>query len=302
MTRTVGSTCTDLDTTTAQGGAGTATPGVWNSCCGGSGGVITRVDVTCSGSGYTTCPYICVCGGGGSGAVVRPIMHFTTQDVFCCQSTTGMDFERVVCGGCVTGVEIVSPGSEYTTAPTLCFNGGGGTSALATATVSDFVANKSFGSGGGTIDGTLYTTKCVDVTDSAAVQKVVIGRGGRGCEPEASPYFNSYPGISTTITQPTDPSAFEGDVATGCSWFDTKQIRGSGGNGCFTSGVFGLVAAQNPGPGGGGAVGCDSLGNLIGCGGVLAGGSGCCGNGGIGGGAGRCGTPGNGMVVIYWNA
>ena len=189
---------------------------------------------------------------------------------------------------------------RYTTAPTLRICGGNGSGATVTAVVSAFTSNKSFGSGGGTIQGTLYNAKCTKVTDSAAVQSVTLGRGGRGCEPEAPEFFKSFPGISTTITNPTDPSSAVFDTASGCSWFDTKQILGSGGNGCFTSGVFGIVNAQNPGPGGGGGVGCDVLGTLIGCGGVLAGGSGCCGQGGIGGGAGKCGTPGNGMVVIYW--
>ena len=300
ITRTVGTTTTDLDTTTAQGGAGTATPGVWNSCCGGDGGVVTSVTVTTPGCDYTSTPYICATGGGGTGFLGKVILTPSCTNYCCCVNCTGLQIRDEVTGGTVSGVEVVCGGSGYTTAPTLRICGGNGSGAAVTAVVSDFTSNKSFGSGGGTIEGTLYNAKCVKVTDSAAVQSVTLGRGGRGCEPEAPEYFKSFPGISTTITNPTDPSAAVFDAASGCSWFDTKQILGSGGNGCFTSGVFGIVNAQNPGPGGGGGVGCDVLGNLIGCGGVLAGGSGCCGQGGIGGGAGKCGTPGNGMVVIYW--
>ena len=300
VTRTVGSTTTDLDTLTAQGGAGTATPGVWNSCCGGDGGIVTSVTVTAGGSDYTEVPFICATGGGGCGFIGKAILTPSCTNYACCIGSTGIHVRDELTGGSVTGVEVICGGAGYTSAPTLRVCGGNGTGAAITAVVSDFTSNKSFGSGGGTITGTLYNAKCVKVTDSAAVQSVVLGRGGRGCEPEAPAYFSSYPGISTTITNPTDPSEPAFDAVTGCQWFDTRQILGSGGNGCFTSGVFGIVNAQNPGPGGGGGVGCDVLGNLIGCGGVLAGGSGCCGDGGIGGGAGRCGTPGNGMVVIYW--
>ena len=298
--RCVNDTCTDLDLLTAQGGAGTATHGVWNSCCGGDGGVVTSVQVTCEGQDYTEIPYICATGGGGTGFIGKAILTPTCTNYCCCVNCTGLQVRDEVTGGTVTGVEVVCGGTGYTTAPTLRICGGNGTGATITATVSSFTSNKSFGSGGGTITGTLYDAKCVKVTDSAAVQSVVLGRGGRGCEPESPEYFKSFPGISTTITNPTNPADAVFDTASGCCWFDTRQILGSGGNGCFTSGVFGIVTAQHPGPGGGGAVGCDVLGNLIGCGGALAGGSGCCGDGGYGGGAGKCGTPGNGMVVIYW--
>jgi hypothetical protein len=308
LTRTpTGGSATHIEELEAQGGAGTGTAGNWSSTTGGTGGVITDVAVTTKGTGYKSTPFICVSGGGGgTGAVLEPIMHLIANNTVCCAGTTAMAPGVGFDTGCVVGVRVVCGGTGYTCAPTLTVCGGGTstsnpiTQATLSATVSSFVANKSFGSGGGSIEGNNPTD--VSVTDTTSLVSVVPGRGGKGCEPPNVPYFSSYPGIETTVTDPPDPSAFVGDAATSCDWFDTKQIRGSGGNGCFTSGAFGSISTSNPGPGGGGAVGCDSIGNLIGCGGVLAGGSGCGGTGGYGGGAGYGGTPGNGLVVIYWNA
>jgi hypothetical protein len=302
-----GGVAASISSDDVQGGAGTATPGNWSSTSSGTGGSITNVAVSTKGTGYKTTPFICVSGGGGGiGAILEPVMHFIANSDVCCVSTTGLAPGVGFDTGCMVGVKVVCGGSGYTCAPTLTVCGGGTSSAnpithaTLSATVSTFNANKSFGSGGGSVAGQGPTD--ISVTDTNALVSVAPGRGGRGCESPYVPYFSSYPGISTTVTDTGNPSSFVGDATTGCDWFDTKQIRGSGGNGCFVSAAYGCIAAKNPGPGGGGAVGCDATGNLIGCGGVLAGGSGCCGIGGYGGGAGYCGTPGNGLVVIYWNA
>jgi hypothetical protein len=165
------------------------------------------------------------------------------------------------------------------------------------------IAYQSLGSGGGSCSGVNNVAKCIDVVDSTIIKSVRPGRGGRGNEVDYEPYYYSYPGISAQLSVPIAPCCYTGDAtASGCTWFDTNQIRGSGGNGTFTSAFLACIPAQHPGPGGGGPVGCDGNSILIGCGGALAGGSGCCGAGGYGGGAGWCGTPGSGMVVIYWNA
>jgi hypothetical protein len=164
-------------------------------------------------------------------------------------------------------------------------------------------AYQSLASGGGTCSGINNLAKCIDVVDSSIIKSVRPGRGGRGNEVDYEPYYYSYPGISAQLAVPIAPCCYTGDsAASGCTWFDVNQIRGSGGNGTFTSAYLACVPAQPPGPGGGGPVGCDGSGALIGTGGILGGGGGCCGSGGIGGGEGWCGTPGTGMVVIYWNA
>ena len=308
------------DITQVQGGAGTAKAGTWNSCVAASststssGGYLKCVLVTCGGRCFTECPYLCVTGGGGQGAIVRPIMSFAC---FYC-STWG--FEQKA-GGCIAGIEVVCAGSGYTSNPTITVYGGGGGCycCFNTGTPTDRGCvvleacavplaggassyHISYGSGGGTVSGVDNNPIDVSIIDSSAIQSVKPGRGGRGCEPQYEPFYYAYPGIAAKITTRPDPSTYVGDKVTGCSWFDTKQIKGSGGNGCFISPTFSYIHAQDGGPGGGGAVGTFSDGTLAGQGGVLAGGGGCCGTGGYGGGGGWCGTPGTGMVVIYWDS
>jgi len=77
---------------------------------------VSRVDVVFGGSGYTEIPStaaltISVTGGGGS----------------------GMSLEGVVSNGVVVAVNILSPGTGYTSAPTITFTGSGPTHAHATA-------------------------------------------------------------------------------------------------------------------------------------------------------------------------
>jgi hypothetical protein len=170
------------------------------------------------------------------------------------------------------------------------------------ATYSCIASTFSEGSGGGSKTGQSYCSKYSTITDSPTIVSIAPARGGRGNESPYSPYYFSYPGISARLSTPKPPNQYVGDPATGCSWFDTPQINGSGGNGMFCSAAFSCIYVQEAGPGGGGANGVKSDGTLCGNGGILGGGAGCCGAGGIGGGAGWMGTPGTGMVVIYWNA
>ena len=157
------------------------------------------------------------------------------------------------------------------------------------------------GSGGGSKTGQSYCAKYSSIIDSPTIVSINPARGGRGNESPYEPYYYSYPGISARLSTPKSPTQYVGDTATGCCWFDTPQINGSGGNGMFCSADFSCIYVQEPGPGGGGSNGAKADGTICGLGGVLGGGAGCCGTGGYGGGAGWMGTPGTGMVVIYWN-
>ena len=158
------------------------------------------------------------------------------------------------------------------------------------------------GSGGGSKTGQAYCAKYSAIIDSPTIVSINPARGGRGNESPYEPYYYSYPGISARLSTPKSPTQYVGDPSTGCSWFDTPQINGSGGNGMFCSADFSCIYVQEAGPGGGGSNGAKADGTICGLGGVLGGGAGCCGTGGYGGGAGWMGTPGTGMVVIYWNA
>lgn len=159
------------------------------------------------------------------------------------------------------------------------------------------------GSGGGSKIGQAYCAKYSTIIDSPTIVSIIPGRGGRGNESPYEPYYYSYPGISARLSTPRPPGNYVGDPTTGCSWFDTPQINGSGGNGMFCSANFSCIFVQCAGPGGGGANGARADGTLCPNGGVLGGGAGCCGLGGNGGGSGWGITAnGAGMVVMYWNA
>ena len=303
----------------AQGGAGTATAGTWSSqqasctlvCT--TGGCICCVQITNGGKCMTCAPFVninCVCGGVGAvlDATVLGCSIFCVATNFC------------TCSAYLAGITIRCPGNGFICAPSLtfCYDSwflgllstyGGCICPCAAAYIAPncavyccVTAYQSLGSGGGTCSGINNIPKCIDVVDSSIIKSVRTGRGGRGNEVDYEPYYYSYPGISAQLAIPINPACFIGDAAaTGCSWFDVRQIRGSGGNGTFTSAYLACVPAQGPGPGGGGPVGCDGSGTPRGTGGVLGGGGGCGGFGGLGGGAGWAGNPGTGMVVIYWN-
>jgi hypothetical protein len=169
------------------------------------------------------------------------------------------------------------------------------------ATYSCVASTFSEGSGGGSKTGQSYCAKYSTVIDSPTIVSISPARGGRGNESPYEPYYYSYPGISARLSTPKSPTQYVGDTATGCCWFDTPQINGSGGNGMFCSANFSCIFVQEAGPGGGGSNGAKADGTICGLGGTLGGGAGCCGAGGNGGGAGWMGTPGTGMVVIYWD-
>jgi hypothetical protein len=78
-------------------------------------GGLDDLDITNSGTGYTSAPTVAITGGGGTGATAT----------------------ATVSGGQVTGLTITNPGDGYTSAPTVTFTGGAGSGAAASATVND---------------------------------------------------------------------------------------------------------------------------------------------------------------------
>jgi hypothetical protein len=72
---------------------------------------VAHINVTNSGSGYTSAPTVTLIGGGGTGA----------QAI------------AAVASGHVTGIAVTSDGAHYTSAPSVVITGGGGTGAAATA-------------------------------------------------------------------------------------------------------------------------------------------------------------------------
>jgi protein O-mannosyl-transferase len=77
---------------------------------------IQGIDVTHSGSGYTTTPNITIIGGGGTGATARAILSDT---------------------GTIIGVDVTDSGAGYTSTPSITITGGGGKGAQLKATLSN---------------------------------------------------------------------------------------------------------------------------------------------------------------------
>jgi parallel beta-helix repeat protein len=72
---------------------------------------VSRIDLTNSGSGYSSIPTVTIIGGGGSGATAQAYVELAT--------------------GQLTSIAVTSGGSGYTSPPTVSITGGGGTNAAA---------------------------------------------------------------------------------------------------------------------------------------------------------------------------
>ena len=90
-----------------------------------AGGVVTAINLTNDGAGYTSAPSVTISGGGGSGASATAVIS-----------------------GSVSSLTLLSHGSGYSSAPTVSFSGGGGSGAAATAALGFPVATVSVANGG----------------------------------------------------------------------------------------------------------------------------------------------------------
>jgi uncharacterized repeat protein (TIGR01451 family) len=77
----------------------------------GPAGIVSAIQITNGGAGYTSAPLVTLTGGGGAGATA----------------------EATVYNGAVNGIRITNPGAGYTSAPTVNISGGGGAGATAVA-------------------------------------------------------------------------------------------------------------------------------------------------------------------------
>lgn len=274
-------------------------------------GVITGITITDGGCGYWACPpqpvVISATGRGFNGCSIdRMAVCFCTSANF------------NVCS-CVEAVRIICGGEGYSNNDTIQFKGGAictcyyscasptcWKAPTATLTVSSggagyAISATSYGAGGGACSD---ACECILSINSDVIKCVKPVYGGKGNTPDLPTYWSYKEGIENKLNSITPPCCYVGDSASGCSWFDTPQIRGSGAIPCFVSACLPTLYPSPAGPGGGGAIGNNDIQVVSSAahGGIFAGGASICGNGGIGAGAGIGGTPGTGMVVFYWNA
>ncbi len=110
---------TPVPTVTLTGGAGTggaATAVMASTSL--TNGVVSVVNLTTGGAGYSSVPAVLLSGGGGAGATATATLGTST-----------------VTNGFVTTVTLTTGGSGYSTAPTVTISGGGGAGATAVATI-----------------------------------------------------------------------------------------------------------------------------------------------------------------------
>ena len=131
---------------------------------------VTAINLSASGSGYTSNPTVSFSGGGGSGATATAI----------------------VVGGVVRYVKIDNPGSGYTSAPAVAFSGGGGSGAVATSAIGvtnqinrkirlHFKSNPTVKhNNGGAVGNVLFRSGVDYVASSISVLELVGGIDGNG--------------------------------------------------------------------------------------------------------------------------
>jgi len=109
-----------------------------------SGGVVTGVKLTATGTGYTSEPTVLigqVTPGGTAGGAINQIIiinggsNYTTAPTvgFTGGGGSGATATAILTAGIVTSFNITTPGSGYTGNPTVTFTGGGGSGAVALA-------------------------------------------------------------------------------------------------------------------------------------------------------------------------
>lgn len=144
---------------TFSGGGGTGAAGTYTV----SGGVVTSIELTDGGSGYTGTPAITFTSGGGTGAVATASLS----------------------PGAVSSVTVVNGGTGFTSTPTLTFEGGGGTGAVATANLTSGVITSvtvTNGGSGYTSDPAVIVQTGVNNAASATATLMPFGVSGSSIE------------------------------------------------------------------------------------------------------------------------
>jgi len=103
---------------------------------------VQKITITCAGLGYTTAPTVTVYGAGsGASATATIADDGSVSDVQI--TSAGIDYTGTVTVGfskpdnlgIIQSISIVTSGTNYITAPMISFSGGGGSGAVATASV-----------------------------------------------------------------------------------------------------------------------------------------------------------------------
>jgi hypothetical protein len=170
-------------------------------------GVVSAINLTTGGAGYSTAPAVVLTGGGGAGATATATLGTST-----------------VTNGFVTVVNLTTGGSGYSTVPTVTISGGGGTGATAVATIAT---------------STTVTGLVLDSTGSqcyATAPAVSFTGGGPGTGATAHATLESTKSCIYSWTAPSSPQCTNKlTAANGYNPIDQKSgVTFNAGNGSFS--------------------------------------------------------------------
>jgi autotransporter-associated beta strand protein len=155
---------------------------------------VTAVKVTTPGSAYTSAPTVAITGGGGTGATGTALLgvnqaSFTINGGTTVYSTapsvtitdgggTGATATAVLTAGVVSGITITSPGTGFTSAPSIAFTGGvvttPGTDPTGTGNATNFVVSAVIVTAAGSAYATEPAIAFTGGGGAGAVAKVIV--------------------------------------------------------------------------------------------------------------------------------
>lgn len=179
-----------------------------------SAGKVVRIEVTNPGSGYTSAPTISF-GGPGSAAAGTPSLTYVVSDIAVASGGQKYESAPAVEFSGSTGVhkvDILDPGTGFTSAPTVTISGGGGSGATGTAYIEDVVRSITITNGGSgyvtapsvSISGTGTSATATAVISGGKVVEVIITNRGGG-----------YTSASVTFSAPPAGTTATGSVTVG---------------------------------------------------------------------------------------
>lgn len=183
-----------------------------------SGGAVTGATVTNNGAGYDphadwiagTKPAVTVSGGGGSGAVLTPVMNYQVSDVFVLRQGRGYTSATValshgasavstISGGALDSISVTAPGGNFIAAPTITITGGGGSGATAVAEIEGGrLARIIITNAGSGYTSAPAVNIAISSTDATATATITGGRITGVTITNAGSFFTSVPLVTVT--------------------------------------------------------------------------------------------------------
>lgn len=228
-------------TLVGSGTTATAITGILN-------GGVRLITITNRGYGYTSLPQVAISSAPSGGLTAVGVATFIDNIVDCNGTSSNK----------IQGVEVINPGYGYTVAPSIVFNGGGGTGAAATATIGNGVVGIiTVTSGGGGYAtspivaistapvGGINATARAYISSAGIVTAIRITNAGAGytVTPTITIASPASSGIGTFIANETVTGSISGTTALVKSWsavtneLNVYKIDGSFINGDVITGA-----------------------------------------------------------------